>query len=181
MWRIDKKFVRKEMQGVAQASNTANSAMRNTAAASKQLGQGSSRNASLFQNMSYQVTDFAVQTQGGVTAMRAFSQQAPQMAGALGAAGIGGAAGMAAFAIASVASALAPAIIAFFDLGSAATVAKRKLGELSKVKIDISGFLADTNNTNHDNEGPLTWDRSGRSLDRPATSAIDSHGHCHSK
>ena len=36
------------------------------------------------QNTSYQITDFVVQVQGGVSAMRAFSQQAPQFLGAFG-------------------------------------------------------------------------------------------------
>lgn len=50
-----------------------------------QQNQGSFRNANqIIQNTSYQVTDFVVQVQGGVSAMRAFSQQAPQFLGAFG-------------------------------------------------------------------------------------------------
>lgn len=39
------------------------------------------------QQASYQITDFVVQVSGGVSAMRAFSQQAPQLLGAFGGAG----------------------------------------------------------------------------------------------
>lgn len=52
---------------------------------SVQQSQGSFRNANqIIQNTSYQVTDFVVQISGGVSAMRAFSQQAPQFLGAFG-------------------------------------------------------------------------------------------------
>jgi len=52
---------------------------------SVQQSQGSFRNANqIIQNTSYQVTDFVVQVSGGVSAMRAFSQQAPQFLGAFG-------------------------------------------------------------------------------------------------
>lgn len=55
------------------------------------LGKGMQQNQGAFrtsnqiiQNTSYQLTDFIVQVQGGVSAMRAFSQQAPQFLGAFG-------------------------------------------------------------------------------------------------
>jgi lambda family phage tail tape measure protein len=41
----------------------------------------------VMQQASYQITDFVVQVSGGVSAMRAFSQQAPQLLGAFGAGG----------------------------------------------------------------------------------------------
>lgn len=41
----------------------------------------------IVQQASYQITDFVVQVSGGVSAMRAFSQQAPQLLGAFGGAG----------------------------------------------------------------------------------------------
>lgn len=98
---------------------------------------GVSRMGGLFQNVSYQITDFAVQTTGGVDALRAFSQQAPQVAGALGAAGIGGAAGIAAFAVASLAAALAPAIIAMFKGADAAKLLSDQLTSIEDRSIDI--------------------------------------------
>ena len=50
-----------------------------------QQSQSGFRNANqIIQNTSYQITDFVVQVQGGVSAMRAFSQQAPQLLGAFG-------------------------------------------------------------------------------------------------
>lgn len=52
---------------------------------SVQQSQSSFRNTNqIIQNSSYQITDFIVQVQGGVSAMRAFSQQAPQFLGAFG-------------------------------------------------------------------------------------------------
>lgn len=41
----------------------------------------------IVQQASYQITDFVMQVSGGVSAMRAFSQQAPQLLGAFGAGG----------------------------------------------------------------------------------------------
>lgn len=46
----------------------------------------------VIQQASYQITDFVVQVSGGVSAMRAFSQQAPQLLGAFG--GFGAALGL---------------------------------------------------------------------------------------
>ena len=54
-----------------------------TAAAQKNQGAFRASNQ-IIQNTSYQITDFIVQVQGGVSAMRAFSQQAPQFLGAFG-------------------------------------------------------------------------------------------------
>ena len=52
---------------------------------SVQKSQAGFRSANqILQNTSYQVTDFVVQVTGGVSAMRAFSQQAPQFLGAFG-------------------------------------------------------------------------------------------------
>jgi len=53
--------------------------------ANVQKSHAAFRNANqIVQNTSYQITDFVVQVQGGVSAMRAFSQQAPQFLGAFG-------------------------------------------------------------------------------------------------
>lgn len=55
---------------------------------SVQQSQSGFRSANqVIQNTSYQVTDFVVQISGGVSAMRAFSQQAPQFLGAFGGVG----------------------------------------------------------------------------------------------
>ena len=54
-----------------------------TAAAQKNQSAFRASNQ-IIQNTSYQITDFIVQVQGGVSAMRAFSQQAPQFLGAFG-------------------------------------------------------------------------------------------------
>ena len=55
-------------------------ALKATGGAFKSMG-------SQVQNASYQLTDFIVQVQGGTSASRAFSQQAPQLLGAFGALG----------------------------------------------------------------------------------------------
>ena len=57
-------------------------------AGSVQKSQGAFRSSNqIIQNSSYQITDFIVQVQGGTSAMRAFSQQAPQFLGAFGSKG----------------------------------------------------------------------------------------------
>ena len=53
--------------------------------AGMQQSQAGFRSANLaIQNTSYQITDFVMQVSGGVDAMRAFSQQAPQLLGGFG-------------------------------------------------------------------------------------------------
>lgn len=101
----------------------------------------------LWQNLSYQVTDFAVQTSGGVDALRAFSQQAPQVAGALGAAGIGGAFGIAGLAVASLVAALAPAIATFFQTGQAAKSLNDQLKDLQENRLDLSSLIVNQKQT----------------------------------
>ena len=61
------------------------SAAQNEITHATQKSMAGFRNANqIITNTSYQVTDFIVQVQGGVSAMRAFSQQAPQFLGAFG-------------------------------------------------------------------------------------------------
>lgn len=61
------------------------SSAQNNMSAAVQKNQGAFRSANqVIQNTSYQITDFVVQVTGGVSAMRAFSQQAPQFLGAFG-------------------------------------------------------------------------------------------------
>lgn len=59
----------------------------------------------VIQNSSYQITDFVMQVSGGVDAMRAFSQQAPQLLGGFGA--MGALAGM----IVGLAAAFGPMVV----------------------------------------------------------------------
>ena len=71
-----------------------------------QQSQAGFRSANLaIQNTSYQITDFVMQVSGGVDAMRAFSQQAPQLLGGFGP--MGAVAGL----VAGLAGAFAPMII----------------------------------------------------------------------
>jgi len=59
--------------------------VQNNMASSTQKSMAGFRNANqVITNTSYQITDFVVQVTGGVSAMRAFSQQAPQFLGAFG-------------------------------------------------------------------------------------------------
>lgn len=141
------KQLENEAKNAGRAVRGTGDALRSAGAAGGNAAAGLGKMGSLFQNMSYQITDFAVQTQGGVSAMRAFSQQAPQMAGALGAAGIGGAAGVAGFAIASLLAALAPAALAMLDLGSAAEKAQKQMDYLADLTLDFGGNLPDIEKT----------------------------------
>lgn len=54
----------------------------------KPAGGGFKNLAQLSQNAGYQITDFAVQVQGGTSAVTAFSQQFPQLIGAITSSGI---------------------------------------------------------------------------------------------
>jgi hypothetical protein len=58
-----------------------------TKAAESKIGSSGRGMGATFQNVGFQVQDFAVQVAGGTSAMRAFGQQAPQMLGAFGPAG----------------------------------------------------------------------------------------------
>ena len=91
---------------VASAQNNMSSAV--------QKNQGAFRSANqIIQNTSYQITDFVVQVQGGVSAMRAFSQQAPQFLGAFGP--LGAAAGI----VAALAGAFIPLVVEAINGGKA--------------------------------------------------------------
>ena len=83
------------------------------------------------QQASYQITDFVMQVSGGVSAMRAFSQQAPQLLGAFGA---GGAAlGL----VAALGGAIGDLIIKSMDVKTAADAFK----DLEKATETLSGTL----------------------------------------
>ena len=75
----------------------------------KQTGGAFKNMGHQVQNASYQLTDFIVQVQGGTSASRAFSQQAPQLLGAFGALG----------AALGIVAAVAPAVFQLFTGGSA--------------------------------------------------------------
>lgn len=75
------------------------------------------------QNSSYQIADFAVQVGGGVSAMKAFSQQAPQLLSGFGA--IGAAAG-------AVVAILAAGANSLFNFGDAAEKASKKTNEMAE-------------------------------------------------
>jgi lambda family phage tail tape measure protein len=63
--------------GSALATTRLNGAVQQSQAGFRNMNQ-------IIQNSSYQITDFVIQVSGGVSAMRAFSQQAPQFLGAFG-------------------------------------------------------------------------------------------------
>lgn len=139
---------------LVQSSREAGRALPTYAAAAKQSTNGLRSTRGLLQNVSYQLTDFAVQTQNGTSALRAFSLQAPQVAGALGAAGIGGAAGVAAFAVASLGAALAPAIIQFVKGGETAKTLAEAIDLATEAtnfqiealnKLSLDGLIEDYN------------------------------------
>ena len=85
----------------------------------------------IVQQASYQITDFVMQVSGGVSAMRAFSQQAPQLLGAFGA---GGAAlGL----IAALGGAIGDLVIKSMDVKTAADAFK----DLEKSTETLAGTL----------------------------------------
>lgn len=133
----------RENRNLGTSASRASRGMRDMSTASNNAAAGLGRNASLMQNLSYQFTDFAVQTSGGVDALRAFSQQAPQVAGALGAAGIGGAAGVATFAILSLVAALTPAIKAMFGMEDAVKKAMDEIERLDASTLSLDDFIKD--------------------------------------
>lgn len=80
------------------------------------------------QNVSFQLQDFAVQVSGGTSAMRAFSQQAPQLLGFLGPYG----------ALAGAAIAVAPLLIQLFKGGEdGAKKAKESAAEYARALDDF--------------------------------------------
>lgn len=104
----------KPVQQLADANNSLASSYKAVPARQKQFTQA-------VQNSSYQIADFAVQVGGGVSAMKAFSQQAPQLLSGFGA--IGAAAGAAVAILAAGANSL-------FNFGDAADDLDNTLGNL---------------------------------------------------
>lgn len=98
-----------EIERLAQAARKAEPALENLNQGQRKVTTSGGAMRYQMSNIGYQIQDFAVQTQMGTSAMRAFSQQAPQLLGSFGPIGI---------ALGTVA-ALAPAIMTFFS-GSAA-------------------------------------------------------------
>jgi len=94
------------------------------------IGKNNKRFSSTLQNSSYQIADFAVQVGGGTSAMRAFSQQAPQLLAGFGA--IGAAAG-------AVVAILAAGASSLFDFGDAAEEAKKQTDEMTAA---IKGLIS---------------------------------------
>lgn len=84
---------------------TASKSVSNLTTAANQSQRPMAQMQQNVRNLSFQLTDFAVQVQGGQSAMLAFSQQAPQLLGAFGA--VGAAVGLIA--------ALTPAVITGFQ------------------------------------------------------------------
>ena len=109
-------------KSVRQVRQEAAVAAANAARQQKQLGYA-------VQNASYQFTDYIVQVQGGVSATRAFSQQAPQLLGSLGPIGAG----------IGVIAALAPALVVAFTDG--ADSAKDLAGELDDANDSVEDFV----------------------------------------
>ena len=87
----------------------------------------------VIQNSAYQLTDFVVQIQGGTSALRAFSQQAPQFLGAFGGAG----------AVLGIFAALGGAIADFVVKMNSAKTAAEVIDELT----DRTGKLAEAANS----------------------------------
>ncbi len=101
-----------------------------------QVGRGFGRMGFQVQNASYQLQDFIVQVQGGTSATRAFSQQAPQLLGAFGAVG----------AAVGVLAAILPTAIAYFSgLDESATGISASLRDMTNSL--TSGLVQGLKNT----------------------------------
>ena len=101
------------------------------------VGKNTKQFNAAIQNSSYQIADFAVQVGGGVSALKAFSQQAPQLLSGFGA--IGAAAGAAVAILAAGANSL-------FNFGDAAEDASKSV---DKFKNQLSALGAG-------NRGPVS-------------------------
>lgn len=103
-----------------------------------QKSQSGFRSANqIIQNTSYQITDFVVQISGGVSAMRAFSQQAPQFLGAFG--GIGAILGI----VAALGGAIGDLVLKSSGTKSVSDVIKElgdRTGELGTVTKDVTNI-----------------------------------------
>jgi hypothetical protein len=93
-----------------------------TKAAESKIGSSGRGMGATFQNVGYQVQDFAVQVAGGTSAMRAFGQQAPQMLGAFGPAGA------VAGAVVSVGALIAQIVMATKETKAASVAADKMAG-----------------------------------------------------
>jgi hypothetical protein len=82
------------------------------------VGKANRNFGASFQNAGYQIQDFAVQVSGGTDAVRAFSQQAPQLLSAFGLLGVAAGTAVAVF---------APLVKQFFSLGDASEEAASAL------------------------------------------------------
>ncbi len=96
----------------------------------QKVGKANKNFGNQFQNIGYQVQDFAVQVSGGTDAMRAFSQQAPQLLSPLGNIGI---------AAATAVAVLVPLAKTLFDNADASKKAASALDDFDKSLSDISG------------------------------------------
>ena len=84
--------------------------VKKTQEAFNSAGKNSKRFSSGLQNAGYQIQDFAVQVGSGTDAVRAFSQQAPQLLSAFGLLGVAAGTAVAVF---------APLVKQFFNLSGA--------------------------------------------------------------
>lgn len=89
----------------------------------QKVGKANKNFGNQFQNIGYQIQDFAVQVGGGTDAMRAFSQQAPQLLSPLGNIGI---------AAATAVAVLVPLAKSFFDSGESAEKAAKQTNEMAE-------------------------------------------------
>jgi hypothetical protein len=96
------------------------------------VGKNTKQFNAAIQNSSYQIADFAVQVGGGVSALKAFSQQAPQLLSGFGA--IGAAAGAAVAILAAGANNL-------FNFGDAAEKAAQQTDKMAE---SIKGLVSPT-------------------------------------
>lgn len=108
------------LRGLKQVENQTKA----TTAEFSKVGRNSRRLSSNLQNAGYQIQDFAVQVGSGTDAMRAFSQQAPQLLGAFGGIGI---------AVGTAVAVLAPLVKVFLDSADASKEASNAIESFNNI------------------------------------------------
>ena len=103
--------------------------VKKTQEAFNSAGKNSKRFSSGLQNAGYQIQDFAVQVGSGTDAVRAFSQQAPQLLSAFGLLGVAAGTAVAVF---------APLVKQFFNLSGASEEAASALKKFDSILSNIS-------------------------------------------
>lgn len=121
--RIEAEEALRDLKKVEQQTNK-------TSKEFSKIGKNNKRFNAQLQNSSYQIADFAVQVGGGTSALRAFSQQAPQLLAGFGAIGA---------AVGAVTAILAAGANSLFNFGDAAEKSAKQTEKMAEV---VKGLIS---------------------------------------